>query len=382
VTDFFLVALTVALIVWGYRRGVSVGVLVAVAFGLGALIGSRLAPQILSGGLHDPLAPAIALPAALLVGGLLAGAAERVGFEARRHLRRRYTLDSVLGGILGAFLGIVLAWVIGVAAAQSDALKDNVRASEVITQLNTALPPPGPLVNPDRTYNIPLAQGPDGRKSTPGDRIKHAPAVENAAQSVVKVDVDGCGGRAFGSGWVVANGFVVTNAHVVHNAQRFGVRLGGGGKFRPATPVLYDEAQDVAVLRVPSVKGLPSLPIGANAKPKQLAAVLGFPFGRRYKARVARMSVTKVRPLLGVRHGTIVRRRVTYLRSDIGPGPGSSGGPIVDREGRVVAMTSAQDPRRRGRNQFAIPSSSVEPGVERALESPRRVNTGNCEDLR
>lgn len=378
ITDVVLVLLTIGLAVWGYTRGVSVGVLVAVGFGLGALFGSRVGPQILAGGLHDPLAPAVALPCALLIGGVLAIGAERAGFELkRRFLRRRYTVDAIGGALLGTFLGAVMAWSVAVAAAQVDGLKGTVRDSEVISRLNSLLPPPGPLVNPDRTYSIPLVRGGEGLRA-PGDEIKHAPAVEAAARSVVKIAISGCGGGGSGSGWIAANGFVVSNAHVVHDFQRFEVQVEGGGEPHLGTPVFYDVKNDISVLRVPGVEGVPALRTGPVAKKNELAAVLGFPYGKRYKARAARIGSTRVVPVFREAGKRVFRSLVTRLRSDVGPGPGSSGGPIVDRRGRVVAMTFAGEQTHQRRRQYAVPSSSIKRDLKRALASPKPVDTGDC----
>jgi S1-C subfamily serine protease len=304
-----------------------------------------------------------------------------LGYELRRrYLRRHYTVDSMAGAALGAFLGVVLAWVVGVAAAQMNGLKDTVRGSEVITQLNSALPPPGPIVNPDRTYDIRLAREKGDRSATPGDRIKHARAVENAALSVLKIEITGCDGRGEASGWIAAKGIVVTNAHVPYRSRSLGVKVEGAGKLHKATPISFDVTDDVSVLRVPGVRGVPSLRVGPVARKGQLAAVLGFPFGGIYKARAARIGRTSPRLIYREPGDRNYLSTVTRLRSDIGPGPGSSGGPIVDKDGRVVAMTSAGDPRHFGRHQFAVPSSSIKRDLKRALASPRPgLDTGGCE---
>jgi hypothetical protein len=72
IVDLIIVGLMVAVAVWGYSQGVSVGVLIFLGFGGGAVIGFRVAPLVLDGGLRDPFAPVIAVPAALLFGGVLA----------------------------------------------------------------------------------------------------------------------------------------------------------------------------------------------------------------------------------------------------------------------------------------------------------------------
>lgn len=377
-TDAIIVALTVGVAVWGYLRGVSIGVLVAVGFVLGALLGSRLGPLILDGGLHDPLAPALALPGALLVGGGLAALCERFGFELRRrYLRRRLTLDSVGGAVLAGSLAVMLVWTAGAVGLRVDGLEDTVRGSEIIAELNSVLPPPGPLVSAKASYALPVVNGP-GARLRPADRMKQDPDVAAAADSVVKIRIGGCGHVGSGSGWVAANGIVVSNAHVVHHFKKFGVQARGAGLPQEGKPILMDLRNDVSVLSVPGVRRVPALRLAGRPKLNSAAAVLGFPYGQRYKARDARIGPTLLQPSGRWSPRDYGARLVTLLRADFGVGPGSSGGPIVDRDGHVVAMIFARTPANR-HIHYAVPSVSIKRDLRRALAERRPVDTGGCE---
>ena len=105
-------------------------------------------------------------------------------------------------------------------------------------------------------------------------------------------------------------------------------------------------------------------------------AVLGFPFGGRYKTRAARLG-----PTIPIPRGSDVGRPggpARMVRSGLGLGPGVSGGPVVDRSGRVVAMIFAGSPLDRRRNQLGVPSSAMRTALRRALSSPGPVDTGRC----
>ena len=376
--DAIIVLVTVALAVWGYSRGVRTEVLTAVGFAIGALLGSRVGPQILKDGLDDPLAPLLALPGALLLGAVLAAGIERAGSKLRRALCGRYALDALGGALLAAFLGIVLLWVVAAAAARVDGLDRAVADSGIIGGLNSALPPPGPVLTSGNSYAAPRPP----RSRPPGSRadstVKQDPQVKAAADSVVKVEVIGCDGRGSGSGWIAGDGFVMTNAHVVGGSKEVAVKLEGMGPPYEAQPIYYDPDEDIALLRVREATGEPALLLNLTPRLDSRVAVLGFPYGERYKARAARLGgIIRLPPGTSVGHPG---RPARSLRAGRGLGPGVSGGPIVDTEGRVVAMIFALSRRGRVRSQLGVPSPAIRTALRRARSSSGAVDTGPCHE--
>ena len=85
--DWVIVVFTALLAMYGYSQGFLVGVLSLVGFGVGAFLGTRLAPLILPAGDRSPYAPVFGLLGALLAGGVLATGFEGVGAHARAMLR-------------------------------------------------------------------------------------------------------------------------------------------------------------------------------------------------------------------------------------------------------------------------------------------------------
>ena len=71
VLDWSILAFTLALALWGYRQGLIVGALTLLGFGVGAFLGSRVGPLLLSKGSHSPYAPLCAALGALLFGALM-----------------------------------------------------------------------------------------------------------------------------------------------------------------------------------------------------------------------------------------------------------------------------------------------------------------------
>jgi serine protease Do len=136
-------------------------------------------------------------------------------------------------------------------------------------------------------------------------------------------------GTGLGTGWIaMENGLVVTNVHVVGYAQRVAVRADGGSDV--AARVVYaDTKLDIAFL-VPEVPlHRPALPLAASAQAVQGQPVIavGHPFGLSFTVTQGVLSATS-RMVDGV----------PYLQTDAALNPGNSGGPLVDREGRVLGV--------------------------------------------
>lgn len=383
VTDLVIVALAAGMGWWGYSRGADIAVLAAAGFGVGAVIGSRIGPQLLDGGIHDPLAPAAGLPGGLLLGGVMAAAFERAGYEAhRRWLRRRHMANAITGAVLAVLLGVVVVWILGAVATRVDALASTVEDSEIVAELNSALPPPGPVRSDTEEFYL---EGPTrSRLLAEGERIRRDPQVEAARGSVLKVAVTSCGGGVGGgSGWVAADGIVMTNAHVVNRTTEVTVRPEGERTPLKATPISYSEGEDLALLRVPGVRRLRPLRLARTARPKSRAAILGFPNAKHYKARAALVGPTVLFPVLTGLGGPIRRTAMTFLESEVlGPAPGSSGGPVVDGRGHVIGTISlgfGRDRRLRSRVHAAIAIPVMRSHLRRGLAAPRPgLATGTC----
>ena len=100
--DWLIVAFTALLALYGYAQGFIVGALSLVGFGLGAFLGSHLAPLVLPEGSHSQYAPLFALLGALLAGAVLASGLQGLGARARMLLRLPglRMLDGVFGAVL------------------------------------------------------------------------------------------------------------------------------------------------------------------------------------------------------------------------------------------------------------------------------------------
>jgi S1-C subfamily serine protease len=376
--DWIIVAFTLLMAVWGYMQGLVVGVMSLGGFIAGALVGSRLAPLLLSGGSHSPYAPLLALVGAVVVGGVLASLLEALGFHLRRRMGPRLgQLDGAAGSVLVACFGLGLVWVAGAVALQTPGarhLRRDIQRSKILRALNDALPPSGSLLNALARFDpLPSITGPEANVPAPTSRVARDPDVAAAGRSVVRILGTACGLGVQGSGWIAGPGIVVTNAHVVAGEDDSTVQLRGIGPHFSATAIWFDSRNDVAILRASGLRGAPSLRLRTDAPVGTSAAVLGFPHNGPYDVEPARLGQTTDVITQDAYGNGPVRRAITSLRGLVRSG--NSGGPVVDEAGRVVTTVFAATVGGPHRAGFGVPDSVVEKALRQA-NGP--VDTGPC----
>jgi serine protease Do len=142
-----------------------------------------------------------------------------------------------------------------------------------------------------------------------------------------------------GSGFIIhKDGLILTNSHVVFGSQHLVVTLDDGtkviGKLIGADPIL-----DLAVLKIATLpEGLPVISIGdSNAiQVGEEVLVIGNPLGlEQTLTRGIISGLNRILPesLLGLRH--------TFIQTDAAISPGNSGGPLVNRYGEVIGITTS-----------------------------------------
>jgi S1-C subfamily serine protease len=363
---------------WGYAQGLIVGALSLAGFGVGAFIGSRVAPALLTQGSHSPYAPLFALMGAILIGGIFASGLEVLGFRLRYRLGNRLgLLDGVGGAALIACLGLAFAWVAGAVALQTPGareLRQPIQRSTILRKLNDLLPPSGPILQALARFDpFPQISGPRPQVRPPNAAIARDPQVRAASRSVVKILGTACGLGVQGSGWVAAGGVVVTNAHVVAGQDDSTVQVGGGGPRYDTDPIWFDSKNDLALLRAPALANTPALGLDQSAPAGTSAAILGFPHNGPYDIEAGRLGQTSTVITQDAYGRGPVSRRITSLRGKVRSG--NSGGPMVDGDGRVVTTIFAATVSDGSKSGFGVPDSIVRTALRRAGPV---VDTGPC----
>ncbi len=277
--DWVVIGVVVVAALYGLTTGLVRGALSLAGFALGAYVGARVAPALLSDG--SPYAPLVALAGAVFGGALLHGLAGLLGGILRTTLSAvpgLRALDSVAGLFLGAAAGVFLCWAVGAVLlylpGQAD-MRRAVQSSAILSTINDAFPPERLLETLERVDPIGVFAGPPAIVAPPDSKLARDSDVVAAAKSVVRVTGIACGLGVEGSGWIVRPGLVVTNAHVVAGIGTPRVDRRDGTTSRPATVVAFDERNDIAVLRVPGLGGRPLRVMqperGTGGRPRRLS---------------------------------------------------------------------------------------------------------------
>jgi S1-C subfamily serine protease len=373
--DWIILGIVILLALFGWAQGFVSGALALVGFAIGAWVGTRVGPLVLSEGADSGWAPAFGLIGALTAGAVLAMGFEGIGNRLRVRVRTPAgsALDGLLGAALTACVGLGIVWVLGaVALGSGGELRREVQRSYVLQRLNTILPPTSGLLTALENLDpFPRIDGPEVRVQAPSAGIVGDPQVDAAARSVVKVLGTACGLGVEGSGWVAGDGLVITNAHVVAGQKDTRVLPRGEEPGIEAEAVHFDPRNDIAVLRVRGLQA-PALALADSPRTGTSAAVLGFPRNGPYDERAARLGATREVVTQDAYGRGPVRRVITSLRGAVRSG--NSGGPMVDGRGKVVATIFAATTTG-PRGGYGVPNSVV----KRALGDIRGpVSTGPC----
>lgn len=376
--DWLILIFSVLIAIFGYRRGFIVAALSFGGFAIGAFLGTRLGPLLLSRGNSSPYAPAFGLFGALLAGAIFAAGFESVGLRIRRIivLPGLGLIDGALGALLSAALGLAIAWFFAAIVLQTlptARLRADIQRSVILRELNQLLPPSGSILNVLVSLDpLPSIAGPLPGVGPPPALIAKDPGIRAASRSVVRVLGTACGLEIEGSGWVADPGVVVTNAHVVAGEQDTTVEIEGRGPTLSAYAIAFDPTNDVAVLRVPGLS-LPSLTLADNPPAGSAGAILGYPEDGPFDALPGRIGTTQNIITDNAYGQGPVSRLLTPLRGRVRPG--NSGGPVVDNEGRVLTTVFASTTGSGPSGGYGVANATV---AQVLAGAGRMVGTGEC----
>lgn len=387
VLDGLILVGVVAITLLGWRDGFVRAVWAYGGLLVGAAVGIVLVPLVLG---WAPPSAWLTITALLVVGiSAVAGRAVAVWLESRllatigREPRRR--LDRPAGAVFAAVAALSVSWMLGSALAGSPLpLLVSWANRSVILAAMDHLPLPwshlmvrsfaqlGEERDFPRYVDVFTAEH-VLRVPPPPAAIVSDPDVVAASRSVWPVYAHDAGMIANqGTVFLVAPGRVMTAAHVVAGSDDITIDLGDGRL--PADVVACDPEQDVAVLDVPGLDGevlrFVGYPGPVSGDP---VAIIGFPGSGGITVEPAR-----------------IRERLEWQSTDIwGEGRfehdtytlrgkvsgGSSGGPVVDEDGRVLGMVVAAS-RAYDDNAYALTADQV----AIALEAGRTGLPGAADD--
>ena len=182
--------------------------------------------------------------------------------------------------------------------------------------------------------------------------------IQETLPSVFQISVKGgSSGEKFGSGFLIDKnkGWLLTNYHVIAQAKQIQVRTKEQEKWLDANVLYHDSRRDLGLLGLTNKHNLPkNIPFPSKkTKPQmgQFVIALGSPGGYEYSATLGIVSsVGRNLNDLNVDFGFIQFDAATYY--------GSSGGPVVDLNGHLVAVSSRGGAQ--GAAGFGIPVSIID----------------------
>jgi S1-C subfamily serine protease len=375
VADWFAIAIVLLAAVGGFRRGLVLSAFSLIGLGVGAYIGSRLAPHVLNGGSSSTWTPFAALIGAVVGALLLQFAALVVGSFIRGGMRitALRLIDSAGGLLLGGAIGVAIVWVgasVALLTPGQTSFRHEVERSEIVRQLNSALPPRTLLNLLARIDPLTSIVGPKAPSLPPSKGILRDPSIQSATTRIVKVLGTACGVGVEGSGWIAGPNLIVTAAHVIAGESNTIVRIPGQVLSPVADVVVLDVHNDVAVLRVSGVD-LKPLRL-ADPRPGAPVAILGYPLDGGLTATPGRIGRTATVLTQDAFERGPVARTITAVAGRVDHG--NSGGPAIDRAGKVESMIFAQ--RKNSPSGFGVPPSIIRSDLARA--GTDRASNDDC----
>ena len=140
--------------------------------------------------------------------------------------------------------------------------------------------------------------------------------------------------RAMGSGFVInPNGYIVTNNHVVDGATKISVKLSDGREL-PGKVVGRDAKTDIALLKVEAAN-LTVIPLGDSSTMQvgEPVMAIGNPFGLEQTVTTGIVSATGRAIGAGPYDD--------FIQTDASINPGNSGGPLINARGQAIGINTA-----------------------------------------
>ena len=152
--------------------------------------------------------------------------------------------------------------------------------------------------------------------------------IEDSIKSVVTIRTD----ISQGSGFIIAdNGYVVTNAHVMEGAKAAGITT-YDGKLHQVSKVGQNDVMDIILLKISDTSYNPlQLENSGNVQIGEKVIAIGNPLGLQFSVSEGIVSGVDREGANGIQ---------AYIKTDTALNPGSSGGPLIGTNGKVVGINN------------------------------------------
>lgn len=207
-------------------------------------------------------------------------------------------------------------------------------------------------------------------------------ASSKVAPAVVNINTVTASGAAAGTGMIItSSGEVLTNNHVINGATKISVELSDGSR-RSASVLGYDVTDDVALLKLDGVSGLPTISAStATVSVGSAVVALGNALGKGGAPTVVTGSVTAVNQTITAsdQGGANAETLSNLIKTDAPIQPGDSGGPLADTNGNVIGMdTAAAAGNGFARFDLNVSAEAYAIPIQDALTIARQIERGEA----
>ncbi len=148
--------------------------------------------------------------------------------------------------------------------------------------------------------------------------------IEDSINSVATIMTD----KSQGTGFIIKKGYVVTNAHVLNNAEELRI-MTADKKEHKGDLIGYNSKTDVALIKISG--NYPSLELEKNVKQGEKVIAIGNPLGLSFSISEGIVSaVDRIGP----------NNLPAYIQTDVALNPGNSGGPLINKQGKVIGINN------------------------------------------
>lgn len=381
--DLLAILWVLSAVIRGYYSGFIHQVLSLIGFILGLIIGSWVAPHLVTQIDSSLGRLLVTLLATLGIGFLLASVGESAAtlLQAKIKPKLVHTFNAGFGMVFSALASLVLIWLLFSALSRLPLANIGIKIQEskTLQAIGRIMPTPSVMerfariISPHGFPQIFIGTEPIVDPAGPPAGPDVEAAAAKAQDSTVKIEGYACGGVSVGSGFVAADGFVVTNAHVIAGVRE-PIVIHGSTRYR-AEPVWFDPDLDFAVVRVSGLNA-PSLPLAnAYVDRGRSAAVLGYPGGGRLTIDPA--VVLGNRQAIGrdIYGRSLAARQIYEVQAGIDQG--NSGGPLVMPDGSVAGVMFGKS-LSNDNISYAINSMELTDDLQDATRENTSRNTGPC----
>jgi len=202
--------------------------------------------------------------------------------------------------------------------------------------------------------------------------------------AIVNITSSSSQGVGAGTGMIITSkGLVLTNHHVISGAEDLQVEVGGNGKTYDAHVVGYSITDDVALVQIEDVSGLPTIETDERVSPSDEVVVMGNALGRGGEPTVSSGRIVALGQQITATDETGQNRETLTGMIQVAASvqPGQSGGAVVDVDGEVVGMTTAASVN--GGYRFGFEDGADEAyaiPITRALAAADAIKDGESND--